>query len=276
MGGPPGAQDPVGGWTVISVLVATQTCYLLLSRCWQGPSPHRTGKAMGMIPGLDLEHVRPGLGVGGRSGEHVEGGTLRPQGREVWKGLSRGQGSGQGCVGARRAFHVTGSCCRALVGELARLSHSHVDPCLQANASAMWSVLTAGMMKAEVEALKTRCASQRMPSSTPAVTAAPACWHQQCSRCMIPWLTGWMPSGGHCLSGGHCPPAPAPRRCRSWAASGAQAVSTNAESPQPWSPRASVLTTWPKREEGLFSQSSHEDDAAWGVWRGAGVALLCD
>lgn len=136
MGGPPGAQDPVGGWTVISVLVATQTCYLLLSRCWQGPAPHRTGKAMGMIPGLDLEPVRPGLGVGGRSGEHVEGGTLRPQGREVWKGLSRGQGSGQGCVGARKAFHVTGSCCRTSVGELARLSHSHFDPCLQANASA--------------------------------------------------------------------------------------------------------------------------------------------
>lgn len=52
VGGPPGAQDPVGGWKVVSVLVATQTCYLLLSPCWQGPAPHRPGKAMGMIAGL--------------------------------------------------------------------------------------------------------------------------------------------------------------------------------------------------------------------------------
>lgn len=198
-----------------------------------GPRPTPPRQSHGNDCWTDLEPVRPGLGVGGRSGEHVEGGALRPQGREVWKGLSLGQGSGQGCVGARRAFHITGSCCRASVGELARLSHSHFDPCLQANDSVIWSVFTAGMTKAEVEALKTRCAGQRMPLSTPAVTAAPACWHQQY---MIPWLTGWMPSGGHCLSGGHCPPAPAPRRCRSWAASGAQAVSTNAESPQPRSP----------------------------------------
>lgn len=83
----------------------------------------------------------------------MEGGTLRPQGREVWKGLSRGQGAGQGCVGARRAFHVTGSRCRVSVGELARPSHSHFDPCLQANDSVIWSVFTAGMMRAEVERL---------------------------------------------------------------------------------------------------------------------------
>lgn len=143
-------------------------------------------------------------------------------------------------------------------------------------------MFTAGMTRAEVqggsenqacqpeaateypcrEALKTRRASQRPPPST-LLSAPPVCWHQRCPWRIIPWLTSWMPWGGHCPSNRHCPSPPAPRRCRSWTAGGAQAVSTNAKSPQPRIPRASVLTTWPKWEKESFSQNS-QDDAGLG------------
>ena len=88
MSGPPGAQDPFGGWKVNSVFMVTQTCYLLFSWCSHGPTPHHTGRGH-----------RNGSWTGSRACESRfrsrweewgarEGGTLRPQGREVWKVLS--------------------------------------------------------------------------------------------------------------------------------------------------------------------------------------------
>lgn len=122
MSGPPGAQDPVGGWKVNSVFVVTQTYYLLLSRCWRGPAPHCTGRGHG---NNSWTGSQPGLGVSGRSGEHMEVGPSDLREGRFGRGCPEGRGLDRAACGVRRTFHVMGSRCRTSVEEPAKLSHSH-------------------------------------------------------------------------------------------------------------------------------------------------------
>ena len=61
-----------------------------------------------MIPGLDLEPVRAGLGVGGRSGEHVKVGPSDLREGRFGRRCPEGRGLDRAACTAR-TFHVTGS-----------------------------------------------------------------------------------------------------------------------------------------------------------------------
>lgn len=85
--------------------------------------PHTAqAEATRMIPGLDLEPVRAGLGVGGRSGEHVKVGPSDLREGRFGRRCPEGRGLDRAACTAR-TFHVTGSRCRTLVGEPAKPSH---------------------------------------------------------------------------------------------------------------------------------------------------------